>query len=68
LFCAIYALLFVAWVRIVLGLVKKGPEPSEGESAGNAGSADAAGRSTKVETAVQAAAGVPATASAEGGE
>ena len=69
LFCAIYLLLFVAWVRIVSGLVKKGPERLQNEPADDAvldavivNRAEMQGESGK------AAVRATAAASAEGGE
>lgn len=69
LFCAIYLLLFVAWVRIVSGLVKKGVERLPIEPADDAVLEQViVNRASMQDKSDKAASGGPAVAQAEGGE
>ena len=69
LFCAIYLLLFVAWVRIVSGMVKQGPERLGNEPADGVNVESViVNRADEREKSNTSAAAVPATANAEGGE
>ena len=69
LFCAVYLLLFVGWVRIVSGLVKKGPERLQGEPSDGEGVEGVVAKLTGAQDeSGKGATAIPAVANAEGGE